>query len=122
MSTHRIPVAGDGAVEVSFTERGNGLPVLLLHGFPEFWYSWRYQLPALAAAGLRVVAPDLRGYGATDKVGPYDLDTLASDVCGLIRAVGAQTAHVVGTGQSRSNADEPVHGSRRAAGFADDPA
>src|SRR5438105_12208418 len=90
--------ASVNGLNVHYVTRGKGPLVVLLHGFPENWWAWRYQIAPLAAAGLRVVAPDLRGYGATDKVGPYDLDTLASDVCGLIRAVGAQTAHVVGTG------------------------
>src|SRR5438094_3025381 len=73
--------------------------VLLLHGFPEFWYSWRYQLPALAAAGLRVVAPDLRGYNLSDKpegVAAYDIDLLARDVVEWIAALGAERAALVG--------------------------
>lgn len=70
--------------------------VLLLHGFPEFWYGWRAQLPALAAH-FRVVAPDLRGYNLTGKPADgYDYATLASDVPALIRALGAERAHVVG--------------------------
>ena len=70
--------------------------VLLLHGFPEFARSWRHQLPALAEAGYRAVAPDLRGYGGTDKRGTYDLRTLAADVAALVRALGEQRAAVVG--------------------------
>ena len=71
--------------------------VLLLHGFPEFWWSWRHQLEALGSAGFHVVAPDLRGYGATDKPPRgYDLYTLSADVAGLVRALGARDAHVVG--------------------------
>jgi pimeloyl-ACP methyl ester carboxylesterase len=71
--------------------------VLLLHGFPEFWWTWRAQLPALAAAGFRAVAPDLRGYGASDKPPRgYDLPTLAADVAALVRALGEQDAVVVG--------------------------
>ena len=71
--------------------------VLLLHGFPEFWWSWRHQLPALSAAGWHAVAVDLRGYGASDKppLG-YDGPTLAADVTGLIRALGGAPAYVVG--------------------------
>jgi pimeloyl-ACP methyl ester carboxylesterase len=61
--------------------------VLLLHGFPEFWYSWRHQLLGLSAA-FRVVAPDLRGYGGSDKQGPYDLETLCADVAAIIQALG----------------------------------
>ncbi len=71
-------------------EAGAGPLVLLLHGFPECWWSWRYQLQPLADLGFRVVAPDLRGYGETDKHGPYDLDTVAADVCHLVDSFGAE--------------------------------
>jgi pimeloyl-ACP methyl ester carboxylesterase len=73
--------------------------VVLLHGFPTFWWTWRHQLPALAAAGLRVVAVDLRGYGDSDKPPRgYDLWTLAGDVAGLVRALGEASARIVGHG------------------------
>lgn len=73
--------------------------VLLLHGFPEFWWAWRHQLPVLAAAGWRAVAMDLRGYGASDKTPRgYDPMTLAADVAGVIRGLGARDAVVVGHG------------------------
>ena len=74
-------------------------PVVLLHGFPEFWYSWRRQLPALADAGHRVVAPDMRGYNDSEKprgVDAYRTDELVGDVAGLIDHLGAERAHVVG--------------------------
>jgi epoxide hydrolase 4 len=73
--------------------------VVLLHGFPEFWYCWRHQIPALAAKGFYVVAPDQRGYGSSDKPGgvkSYSLDVLTDDIAGLIRALGREKAHVVG--------------------------
>jgi epoxide hydrolase 4 len=70
--------------------------VVLLHGFPESSRSWRHQLPALAAAGWRAVAPDLRGYGRSTKEGPYDLRTLAADVAGIVRGLGRERAAVVG--------------------------
>jgi pimeloyl-ACP methyl ester carboxylesterase len=71
--------------------------VILLHGFPEFWWSWRHQLPALAAAGRRAVAVDLRGYGDSDKPPRgYDLWTLSGDVAGLVRALGERQADLVG--------------------------
>lgn len=74
-------------------------PVLLLHGFPEFWWSWRHQLAALGGAGHHVVAPDLRGYCGSDRPPRgYDLWTLAGDVAGLVRALGARRATVVGAG------------------------
>lgn len=75
----------------------SGPLVVLLHGFPEFWWSWRHQLVGLGDAGFRVVAPDLRGYGATDKPPRgYDAFTLAGDIAALIRALGARDAYVVG--------------------------
>lgn len=73
--------------------------VLLLHGFPEFWWSWRDQLPALAAAGYRAAAMDLRGYGGSDKTPRgYDPVTLAQDVAGVIKSIGQRNAVVVGHG------------------------
>ncbi len=73
--------------------------VVLVHGFPQFWWSWRHQLAALAAAGHRAVAVDLRGYGDSDKPPRgYDLWTLAGDVAGLIRALGEERADIVGQG------------------------
>ena len=78
---------------------GDGPLVLFLHGFPEFWWAWRHQLPALAAAGYCAAAMDLRGYGASDKPPRgYDLSTLAADVAGVIRSLGARDAVVVGHG------------------------
>jgi pimeloyl-ACP methyl ester carboxylesterase len=74
-------------------------PVLLLHGFPEFWYSWRHQIPALAAAGFRVIAPDLRGYNLSSKppeVSAYEPRRLARDVRDLIAERGASTARLAG--------------------------
>jgi pimeloyl-ACP methyl ester carboxylesterase len=71
--------------------------LLLLHGFPEFWYGWRQQIAPLAAAGYHVLAPDQRGYNTSDKprrVSAYNLDTLALDVVGLIDEAGAATARV----------------------------
>jgi pimeloyl-ACP methyl ester carboxylesterase len=78
---------------------GSGPPVVLLHGFPELWYSWRHQLPALADAGFRAVAPDQRGYGRTD--GPeamedYDILHLSADLTGLLDELGEERAVFVG--------------------------
>jgi len=93
--THR-EVSANGA-RFHVAEIGRGPLVLLLHGFPEFWWSWRHQLVALADAGFRAVAPDLRGYGASDKPPRgYDIPTLAHDVAGMIRALGEREAIVVG--------------------------
>ena len=77
----------------------SGPLVLLLHGFPEFWYGWRHQLPSLAAAGYRVWAPDQRGYNTSEKpqgIAAYRLETLAADVLGLLDAAGHGQAHLVG--------------------------
>ncbi|MQA63043.1 MAG: alpha/beta fold hydrolase [Actinophytocola sp.] len=78
-------------------EAGSGPMVLLLHGFAECWWVWQHQLTALAEAGYRAVAADMRGYGDSDKPPRgYDAWTLAGDVTGLIRALGASRAHLVG--------------------------
>ncbi|MGI8870033.1 MAG: alpha/beta fold hydrolase [Mycobacteriales bacterium] len=77
---------------------GAGPLVLLLHGFPEDWTAWRQQIPALVDAGFRAAAPDLRGYGGTDKPPRgYDPYTLAGDIGGLIRVLGEREAIVVGS-------------------------
>ena len=94
---HRYADLGD--LRLHFVEAGEGPLVVLLHGFPEFWYSWRYQLPALAAAGYRVVAPDMRGCNLSDKpagVDAYRLSALTGDVARLIAACGAERATVIG--------------------------
>lgn len=93
--THR-DVSANG-IRMHAVELGTGPLVLLLHGFPGFWWSWRHQLIGLADAGFRAVACDLRGYGATDKPPRgYDSMTAAADIAGLIRALGEQEAVVVG--------------------------
>jgi pimeloyl-ACP methyl ester carboxylesterase len=77
----------------------DGPLLVLLHGFPEFWYGWRHQIPSLAAAGFRVLVPDQRGYGLSDKprgIPAYRLDWLALDVVGLIDDAGRDKAFVVG--------------------------
>ncbi|MBB3676865.1 pimeloyl-ACP methyl ester carboxylesterase [Modestobacter versicolor] len=85
-------------VRLHAAEAGEGPLVLLLHGFPQFWWTWRHQLTGLAAAGLRVVAPDLRGYGASDKPPRgYDLPTAAADAAAVVRALGETEAVVVGS-------------------------
>ncbi|MGH8888519.1 MAG: alpha/beta fold hydrolase [Acidothermaceae bacterium] len=93
--THR-EISANG-MRFHAAEMGDGPLVVLLHGFPQFWWSMRHQLEALAHAGYRGVAPDLRGYGGSDKPPRgYDAITLASDVAGVIRALGARDAVVVG--------------------------
>ncbi|MGY2067182.1 alpha/beta fold hydrolase [Blastococcus sp. SYSU DS0619] len=93
--THR-DISANG-VRLHAAEAGEGPLVLLLHGFPQFWWTWRAQLTALADAGFHAVAPDLRGYGASDKPPRgYDLPTLSADVAALVRALGEREAVVVG--------------------------
>jgi pimeloyl-ACP methyl ester carboxylesterase len=78
---------------------GSGDPVVLLHGFPDSSYLWRNQIPALTEAGFRAIAPDLRGYGQSDKppeVEAYDMRLLVQDVAGIMDAAGVERAHVVG--------------------------
>ena len=86
-------------VRFHYAEAGRGPLVLLLHGFPEFWYGWRRQIPALARAGFRVVAPDLRGYNLTERpagVAQYRLPVLVADVVRLVNALGETRARLVG--------------------------
>ncbi len=86
-------------VRLHYVTAGAGPLVVLLHGFPEFWYSWRHQIPALAAAGFRVVAPDLRGYNESDKpegIEAYRISAIVDDVAGLVRDVGETRAAIVG--------------------------
>jgi pimeloyl-ACP methyl ester carboxylesterase len=91
-------VAANGA-RFHVAEGGSGPLVLLLHGFPEFWWAWRHQLPSLADAGYRAAAVDLRGYGDSDKPPRgYDPLTLAADVAGVVRTLGVRNAVVVGHG------------------------
>lgn len=86
-------------IDMHVAEAGDGPLVLLLHGFPELWYSFRHQLVALASAGYRAVAPDQRGYGATDApagVHDYSLMHLAGDIVGLVDALDEDAAVIVG--------------------------
>jgi pimeloyl-ACP methyl ester carboxylesterase len=93
--SHRSASANGTRFHVA--ESGEGPLVLLLHGFPEFWWTWRGQLSSLSAAGYRAAAPDMRGYGGSDKPPRgYDLITAASDAAGLIRSLGEANAVVVG--------------------------
>jgi pimeloyl-ACP methyl ester carboxylesterase len=86
-------------IRLHVAETGEGPLVLMLHGFGEFWWTWRHQLTALGDAGFRAVAVDLRGYGDSDKPPRgYDAWTLSGDVGGLIKALGERRAHLVGHG------------------------
>jgi pimeloyl-ACP methyl ester carboxylesterase len=86
-------------IRIHFAEAGSGPLVLLCHGFPESWYSWRHQLKALAEAGYHAVAPDMRGYGQTDKpeeIEKYTLLHMVGDMVGLLDALGADKAVIAG--------------------------
>src|SRR5947207_15014442 len=86
-------------IRMHIAEQGEGPLVVLCHGFPESWYSWRHQLPALAEAGFHAVAPDMRGYGQTDRpeaIDQYTLFHIVGDIVGLIDAIGERQAVVVG--------------------------
>ena len=84
-------------IRMHYVTQGSGPLVVLLHGFPEFWYSWRYQIPFLAEHGYTVVAPDLRGYNDSDKPRTgYDVATLIRDIEGLVTGLGQEKAIIVG--------------------------
>ena len=86
-------------INMHIAEAGEGPLVLFAHGFPELWYSWAHQLPALAAAGYHAVAPDIRGYGGTDKpqdIESYTMKNMMADLLGVLDALGEEKAVIVG--------------------------
>jgi len=94
---HRMVETND--IRIHIAEQGVGPLVVLCHGFPECWYSWRHQLPALAEAGFHAVAPDMRGYGQSDRpdaIDQYTLVHLVGDMVGLLDALGAESAVIAG--------------------------
>lgn len=96
MMTHGFTQAN--GIRLHHVEEGTGPLVLLLHGFPDFWYSWRHQMPTLAAAGFRTVAVDLRGYNQSERpqgVAAYRVDEVTRDIAALVEALGGP-AIVVG--------------------------
>lgn len=95
--THRF-LASNG-IRIHCAEAGSGPLVLMCHGFPESWYSWRHQLDALADAGFHALAPDMRGYGQTDRpteVEAYDIFRLTGDLVGLVNALGGEPTVLMG--------------------------
>ena len=95
--THRFIKTNN--IQMHIAEQGQGKLVILCHGFPESWYSWRHQLSALAEAGFHVVAPDQRGYGQTDRpaaIEDYNIFELVGDIVGLVNALGEEQAFIVG--------------------------
>jgi pimeloyl-ACP methyl ester carboxylesterase len=92
-------VIESNGIRLNIAEQGKGPPVLLCHGFPESWYSWRHQIAALAAAGFHAVAPDMRGYGKSDApeaIDQYTMFHLVADLVGVLDAIEAKTAVIVG--------------------------
>jgi pimeloyl-ACP methyl ester carboxylesterase len=88
-----------GDIDLAVHQLGEGPPIVLVHGFPELAYSWRHQIPVLAEAGYRVIAPDMRGYGGSDKpphVSDYTIQELTGDLTGLMDALELEKALVVG--------------------------
>ena len=101
MSDHvlRSSAVASNGIEMEVHEAGAGPLVVLCHGFPEGWFSWRHQIQALAGAGFRAVAPSMRGYGgstAPDNAASYTMLHLVGDVVGLVRALDEKQAVVVG--------------------------
>jgi len=97
--THRFADLAEVRLHYAEAGRASDPLVVLLHGFPEHWYSWRHQIPALARAGFRVIAPDMRGYNLSSKpegVRAYRSRKLAQDIVELVHAVGATRARIVG--------------------------
>jgi len=93
LNHHTLIVNG---LKIHYVEAGEGPPVVLLHGFPETWFAWRHQIPILAKH-YRVIAPDLRGYGETQKPSTgYDKKTMARDIVGLMHNLGIERAAVIG--------------------------
>src|SRR5882672_4608871 len=99
VSEIKHPTVETNGIHMHIAESGAGPLVVLCHGFPESWYSWRHQLPALAEAGFHAVAPDMRGYGQTDRpeaIDQYTLLHLVGDMVGLVDALGAEEAVIAG--------------------------
>jgi len=99
MNEPQLETLDINGIRMRVAKQGSGPLVLLCHGFPELWYSWRHQLTALAAAGYRAVAPDMRGYGGTDAPAEADAYTvlhLVGDMVELVRELGDQQAVIVG--------------------------
>jgi pimeloyl-ACP methyl ester carboxylesterase len=99
MIEHTFLQANGIRLHVALSGPREGLPVLLLHGFPEMWMGWRKQIPALAGAGYRVIAPDQRGYNLSDKprgIAAYKVGALAADITGLMDTLGYEQAAIVG--------------------------
>jgi len=99
MSDPRQRIIESNGIRLNIAEQGNGPLVLLCHGFPESWYSWRHQIDALAVAGFHAVAPDMRGYGKSDRpeaIDQYTIFHLVGDLVGLLDALESPAATIIG--------------------------
>ena len=97
--TQQSRVVKANGIDIAITEQGAGPLLLLCHGWPELSYSWRHQIPVLAAAGYRVVAPDMRGYGGTSApadINAYSILDLVGDMVALVKALGETQAIIIG--------------------------
>ena len=95
----QVRTVESNGIRLRIVEAGDGPLVILVHGWPESWYSWRHQFSALAEAGYKVVAPDMRGYGGSaipSAIEDYNIKELAADVSGIITALGEESAAIVG--------------------------
>jgi len=92
-------IVNTGEIDLAVHKMGDGPPIILVHGFPELAYSWRHQIPVLAEAGYQVIAPDMRGYGGSDKppqVSDYTIQKLTGDLTGLMDAMALEKSLVIG--------------------------
>jgi len=99
MSEFKHQYINSNGIRMHVAEAGQGYPVVMCHGFPELWYSWRHQMRALAEAGFRAIAPDQRGYGETDAPAPVEAYTqrlLVADIAGMLDALGIAKCVIVG--------------------------
>lgn len=94
-----VKYVDSNGIRLRLVEAGTGPLVILVHGWPESWYSWRHQLQALAAEGYRAVSPDMRGYGGStvpERIEDYNITELTADIAGIVSALGESSAVVVG--------------------------
>ena len=99
MADITFSVIETNGIQMRVAEAGAGPLVLLVHGWPESWYSWRHQIKGLADSGYRVIAPDMRGYGDTSSpaaAADYRIDILVADLVGLLDALGEEKAALIG--------------------------
>ena len=99
MSDFRHQHVNTNGIRMHVAEAREGYPIVMCHGFPELWYSWRHQMLALAEAGFRAISPDQRGYGETDAPQPikaYTQQQLVADIVGMLDALGLAKCVIIG--------------------------